>query len=127
MTQRILISLAITCAMSALLASIFTGHFISVFGLSFIAQVVFFYIINSRYENNLILKAQELKVSEMQAANKQIAVIECPCNEKIKQEVDMRFDKDVIYQCSKCKKNIRADISVKALLTTEPIYFNDRS
>ena len=36
----------------------------------------------------------------------------------------MRFDKDVIYQCGKCDKNVKAMLNVKPVLTTEPIYFD---
>jgi hypothetical protein len=95
-----------------------------VFILAFIIQLVAFYFINTSIENSLIEKAEKIKLEQFVEANKQVAIIECPCGQKNKQEVIMRFDKDIIYQCSKCDKNIKAMINIKPVLTTEPIYFD---
>lgn len=123
MLSRILFSLILTSLVSTLAGLLFASHFWNVFFLVFILQVLFFYFFNSVYENKLIEKAQQLKLEEFKEQNKQIVLVECPCDEKTQQEVSMRFDRDVIYQCGKCKKNIKAMTSVKTIQTTEPIYF----
>jgi len=127
MIQRVLISFGLTTLVSILFGLIFGAHFWLVFFLAFILQVLLFYFINSVYENKLIEKAQSLRLQEYAIQSKQIALIECPCAEKTKQEVEMRFDKDVTYVCNKCNKSIKAAVDVKSVLMTEPIYFNDRA
>lgn len=123
MLSKITISLAITSLISVLAGLLFVSHFWNIFFLVFILQVLFFYFFNSIYENKLIEKAQQLKLEEYKELNKQVVMVECPCDEKTKQEVTMRFDKDVIYQCAKCQKNIKALTNIKTIQTTEPIYF----
>lgn len=123
MLRKILISLSITSLISTIAGLIFVSKFWLIFTLVFILQVLFFYFYNNYYENKLIEKAQQLRLEEFKELNKQVVVIACPCSEKNKQEVVMRFDQDVIYKCGKCQKNIKAVIDVKPLLVTEPIYF----
>lgn len=127
MVKKILISLGATVCVSCLVGLLYPPLFVPLFILSFIGQVAFFYIFNSITQNRFILKAEEFKIQQIKEASRQVAVLECPCNERYKQEVDMRFDRDIVYECLKCKKNLKADISVKTALTTQPIYFNDRS
>lgn len=123
MLSRVTISLAITSLVSVLAGLLFAGHFWNVFFLVFILQVLFFYFFNSVYENKLIEKAQQLKLEEFKEQNKQVITVECPCDQKTRQDVSMRFDREVIYQCGKCQKNIKALANVKTVQTTEPIYF----
>lgn len=125
MIGKAIISLLITSLVSVLAGIVVPGNFWAIFLFAFILQVLFFYFFNSIYENKLIEKAQQLRLEELKEVNKQIVTVQCPCDEKVRQDIEMRFDKDVIYQCNKCKKNIKAVSDVKTLLTTEPIYFND--
>lgn len=124
MITKLLISLTITTLISALFGLLIPSNFWVVFSLAFIIQVLFFYFYNNHYENTLIEKAQRLKLEEFKEASKHISVVQCPCDEKVKQEIIMRFDDDVIYTCAKCNKNIKAFADVRTVLTTEPIYFN---
>ena len=123
MYKRLLVSLGITSLISGLFALIFINHWWLVFALTFVLQIVVFYFINTAIENNLIEKAEKIKIQQYVEANKQVAIIECPCGDKNKQEVVMRFDKEVTYICGKCEKNIKAVIDVRPILVTEPIYF----
>ena len=127
MLIKILFSFLITSLVGVLIGLIFVSKFWYVFSLAVILQVLFFYFLNTVYENRLIEKAQRLKLEEFKEASKQVALVECPCQEKSKQEVEMRFDQDIIYQCNKCGKSCKAAVDVKTLLVTEPIYFNDRT
>ena len=127
MLNRVLISLGITSLVSVLFGLIFATHFWYVFALAFILQVLFFYFLNTAYENSLIEKAQLLRIQQIREENKQIATIQCPCGQKNMQEVEMRFDQDVVYSCNTCGKNVKAVVDVKTVLITEPIYFNDRA
>jgi len=69
----------------------------------------------------------ELKNKELEQTSKQQATIFCPCNEKNPQTVDMSFNNEgVLYKCDRCEKTVKAEIAIKTVLTTQPIYFNDR-
>ena len=125
MINKIVFSLAVTVLISTLLGLLFYSKFWVVFALGFILQFLFFYILNTVYENRLIEKAQKLKLEEFREQTKHFVLIECPCTEKVKQDVEIRFDKDIVYKCNKCEKNIRAIPDVKTLLQTDPIYFNN--
>jgi hypothetical protein len=125
MLTKFLVSLGLTILVSVLAGLLVISKFWIVFSLTFIVQVLFFYFFNSIYENKLIEKAQLLKIQELKEATKNVATLACPCDEKVKQNVDVRLDTDVVYQCAKCKKNIKAVVNVKTIQTTDPIYFND--
>ena len=124
MFKRLFVSLGVTSLISGLFALIFINHWLLVFALTFVLQIVMFYFINTAIENSLIEKAEKIKIQQFVEANKQVAIIECPCGVKNKQEVVMRFDQEVTYVCGKCEKNIKAMIDVKPIIVTEPIYFN---
>lgn len=125
MVSKIIISLLITTLVSSLAGLLFVSKFWIVFSLVFILQILFFYFFNSIYENKLIEKAQALKLKEFQELNKHIVTVQCPCAEKNNQNIEMRFDKDIVYECAKCKKNVKAIADVKTILTTDPIYYNN--
>jgi len=122
MLIKILISLGITALISGLLALMFMNHWILVFALSFIVQLLAFYIGNTIYENILIEKAEQIRTQQLIEASKQIATVECPCGERNKQDVQVRFDQEVTYDCSQCGKKIKLDVDIKPILTTQPIY-----
>lgn len=126
MVNKVFTSLAITSLISGLLAYIFISHWISVFIIAFILQLVIFYYINTWIENNLIERAMKLRLEERAEQDKQLATIECPCGEKNKQTCQIRFDQENVYECDKCKKNIKATIDIKPVLMTMPIYFDDK-
>lgn len=127
MGSKILFSFLITTLVSTLSGLIYPDKFWWLFSLTFILQVLFFYFVNTIYENRLIEKAKKLKLEEYKELTKHIIQLQCPCSEKVKQDVEVRFDKDILYKCNKCEKGIRAISDVKTLLQTDPIYFNDRA
>jgi hypothetical protein len=118
-------SIGLTLFVSVVFGLIFSSHFWLVFMLAIVLQTIGYEIYRQTVENALILKAQQLKNEEYALKSKHVAVIECPCNEKVKQPVEIRQDVDVFYKCKKCDKTIKAETVVKTLLVTEPIYFND--
>lgn len=126
MLGKILISLSLTSLVSGLVGFLFVDKYWIAFSLAFIVQILFFYFFNSIYENKLIEKVQKLRLEEIKEQNKQIANLQCPCDEKTRQDVVLRFDEDVIYKCNKCGKNLKAIVNVKTIQTTDPIYFDDR-
>lgn len=127
MLRNVLISFSLTTFVSVLVGLIFINHFWSAFAFTFLVQVIVFYIVNTIIQTKALLKVQQLQTDQIKELSKQKAILECPCAEKSRQEVDMRFDQDIVYQCSKCKKSIKADVNVKTVLVTNPIYFNDRT
>ena len=127
MLNRVLFSLGLTTLVSVLVALIFISKFWYVFALAFVLQVLFFYFLNTAYENSLIEKAQKIKLQQFIEENRQVAMVQCPCDQKNMQDVEMRFDQDIIYTCNQCGKNVKAGVDIKTVLVTEPIYFNDRA
>jgi len=127
MLNKVLISFGITSLVSILFALIFATHFWYVFTLVFILQILFFYFLNTVYENTLIEKAQFIKLQQLKEENNQIATIQCPCGQKNMQDVEIRFDQPIVYNCNNCGKNVKAGVDIKTVLITEPIYLNDRA
>lgn len=127
MVKKIFVSLGITCLISTLIGLLFAANFFIAFAAAFIIQVLTFYYLNSLNEQKVALRLLEIKNEQDRIAALQTAIIECPCTEKNKQGVEMRFDKDITFKCSKCSKMIKADVDVKSVLVTEPIYFNERA
>ena len=127
MLNKALFSFGITALVSTLCGLIFISKFWYVFALAFVLQVLFFYFLNTAYENSLIEKAQKIKLQQFIEENRQIATVQCPCDQKNMQDVEMRFDQDIIYTCNQCGKNVKAGVDIKTVLVTEPIYFNDRA
>ena len=127
MLNKALCSFGITALVSTLCGLIFISKFWYVFALAFVLQVLFFYFLNTAYENSLIEKAQKIKLQQFIEENRQVAMVQCPCDQKNMQDVEMRFDQDIIYTCNQCGKNVKAGVDIKTVLVTEPIYFNDRA
>ena len=120
---RIIISLVITFGISALIALLFINHFWSVFGLCSVLQFVIFYFLNRNTESKIIAELEKLKIQEIAEANRNNIIIGCPCDENNKQVVDIRFDRENIFECEKCKNNFKVVCEPKSLLVTEPVYF----
>jgi hypothetical protein len=121
---RFVTSIFTTLAVSTLFGLIFYENFVKVALIATIVQFVLFYALNKIYENYLTVKIEEVKNTQIKELNRNIATIECPCEDKNKQPVDIRFDRKISYTCSKCKKNINADPFVNTFLKTDPIYFD---
>jgi len=120
-------SLLITSLVSTLVGLVYIDKFFILFSLAFVLQVLFFYFFNSVYQNKLFAKAQELKLEEFKQLTKNIVRIQCPCAQKMQQEVELDYNKDIVYECAKCNNKIKASTDVSTVLVTEPIYFNDKS
>lgn len=120
-------SLLITSLVSTLVGLVYIDKFFILFSLAFVLQVLFFYFFNSVYQNKLFAKAKELKLEEFKQLTKNIVKIQCPCAQKMRQEVELDYNKDIVYECAKCNKKIKASTDVSTVLVTEPIYFNDKS
>ncbi len=123
--MKILRSLFVTLTISGLFAFIFKNYWISVFILVTIIQVIGFSIGRTIYENYLKKELFKIQADREIEARKQFLMLECPCTEKVKQNVEISLQ-DGKYECLKCKKTINTSVEVKNLLATEPIYFNNR-
>lgn len=124
--KNVLVSLTLTVLVSSLIGML-SNSFIVGFALAFILQIVIFYIGNTLYNNYIITKIEEIKLKQLQEIKNQQTVLTCPCSEGNKQTVDISIKEDVIYKCDKCDKNIKATHEVKNFITTQPIYFHDRT
>jgi len=120
-------SLSITALVSTLFALLFPAHWIIVFALVTVLQILFFLLFNTIYGNYILLQAENTRLEQIKELAKNNTILECPCSEKFRQQVEVSLDKDRIYDCGKCKKPIKASVFVKNVLVTEPLLFNDRS
>ena len=124
--KKILFSLTVTSTVSALFALLF-AKFIIGFAIIFVSQIILFYIGNTIYSNYVITRIEEIKLQQLKEVQKQQTILSCPCANENKQAVDMNIGEEVTYKCNKCDKNIKAILEVKNYITTQPIYFDDRS
>jgi len=124
--SKTFISLLITCIVSTLIG-LLTSKFIIGFALAFLLQFIIFYIGNTVYNNYVISKIEEIKLQQIKETQKRHTTLACPCSESNRQTVNITMESDVIYKCDKCEKNIKAVHDIKNFITTQPIYFHDRS
>lgn len=124
--KNILVSLVLTLLVSALIG-VLSSNFLAGFALAFILQIVIFYIGNTMYNNYIITKIEEIKLKQLQELQTQNTTLTCPCSEGNKQNIQIGINEEIIYKCDKCDKNIKAVHDVKNFITTQPIYFHDRS
>jgi hypothetical protein len=117
-----IVSLFLTICISTLFSLIFIDNFKVVFAITTILQFIGFYIFNNIYENLLKRRAIELSIEFEKERSKNVVTINCPCSENNQQTIQMTFNEDTIYECSKCKKEIRASNNISTLMTTVPMY-----
>jgi|TARA_R110000803_G_scaffold208099_1_gene276555 hypothetical protein len=117
-----IVSLVLTICISTLFGLIFIDNFKVVFAIATILQFIGFYIFNNIYENFLRKQAIVLSVEFERERAKNVVTVNCPCSENNQQSIQMTFNDDTLYECSKCKKEIRASNNVSTLMTTVPIY-----
>ena len=118
---KTIVSLVLTICISTLFSLIFIDNFKVVFAIATILQFIGFYIFNNIYENFLRKKAIELSVEFEKERAKSIVTVSCPSCNNI-QQIQMVIDTDILYECTKCKSEIKASNNTNTLLTTNPIY-----
>lgn len=126
MVSKTFISLFVTTIVSVLFALIFQQVFWYVFILAFIIQIAGFLVYNQIYSNKLILKLEAIKIDQYKESNRNFVDIVCPCSAQTPQRVDFRFDQKIVFECSDCKKTYTIMADLKPVLTTDPVYFDDR-
>ena len=126
MINKVIISLLVTSIVSLLFALIFKDVFWYVFTLAFILQISISLVYNQIYTNKLFLDLETIKIEQLKESSRNLVDIVCPCSAGTPQRVDFRFDQKVIYECTECKKTYIIMADLKPVLTTEPVYFDDR-
>ena len=121
---KILISLSITFGLSCLIAAFFTDNYWLVFTTATVFQFIAFYLYNTIYANKLIKDLEVVKLDQIKEGHRNWVKVKCPCDEKIEQSIDFRFDQKNIFTCEKCGKNVACDINVTTVMVTDPIYFD---
>tara|TARA_R110002153_G_scaffold53177_2_gene148517 strand:- start:56505 stop:56876 length:372 start_codon:yes stop_codon:yes gene_type:complete len=119
--RKYVISILLTGCISALFGLIFIDNFKVVFAIATLFQFIGFYIFNNIYENLLQRKAIELSIEFEKERSKGMVTVSCPTCGNI-QQIQMAINTDKLYECSKCKKEIKASNATNTLLTTNPIY-----
>ena len=119
---KFIVSIVLTLCISTLFSLIFIDNFKVVFAIATILQFIGFYMFNTAYENLLKKKAIQLSIDFEKERARNIVTVNCPCSENSQQSIQMTLNEDTIYECSKCKKEIRASNNVSTLMTTVPMY-----
>jgi len=119
--KKYFISIILTICISTLIGLLFIDNFKVVFAITTLFQFIGFYIFNTIYENLLQKKAIELSIEFEKERSKSMVTVSCPTCGNI-QQIQMEINTDKIYECSKCKKEIKATNITNTLLTTNPIY-----
>ena len=123
--KKVFLSLSLTFLVSGLFGIIFKDWF--VFGLATILQILFFYFFNTVYENYLTKKVIEANAIVETEKLKNTVKVLCPCGENNPQDVLLSFNKDTVYKCVKCNKDVRATTNVGTSLITTPINVSSAS
>jgi len=116
-----IVSLVLTVCISTLFSLLFIDNFKVVFAIATILQFIGFYIFNNIYENFLRKKAIELSVEFEKERAKSMVTVSCPSCGNL-QQVQIKINTDKVYECSKCKSEVKASNNTNTLLTTNPIY-----
>lgn len=117
--KKILISLGLTTLVGALFGLLFKSFF--VFGIAIVLQILFFYFFNTVFENFLVQNIVKANIEFEKEKLKNTVKVLCPCSENNQQDILVNLNEDTIYQCSKCKKDVRASTNVGTSLVTTPI------
>ena len=119
--RRLILSFLLTLSVSSLFGFIFKDWI--VFVLATILQFLFFYFFNSVYENWMKNKIMQTSLEMEKIKSKNLVRLSCPSCNYI-QDVEMTFDGAVVYKCTKCEAEVKAEPNVKNYLTTNLIYFD---
>lgn len=125
MLSRFLLSVFLTACISTILGLIFRDSFWYVFTLAAILQIVGFLLFQQIYTNRLVSNFEQIKIQQIKENNRNFIEVSCPCDDQNKQIVDFRFDQKNVYKCTKCGKNFTAIATLRTVLTTDPIYFEN--
>lgn len=117
--RKVIISLSLTFLISGLFGLLFKSYL--VFGIVTILQILFFYFFNTIYENFLVQKIVNANLEFEKEKLKNTVEVPCPCSENNFQNVLISINEDTIYNCSKCKKEIRASTNIGTSLVTNPL------
>ena len=124
MIKKLAYSFAIT-----LIVSILGGLFFLNFGFNFWISSIFFFLLQiilfyfyGEYvkRQNAFFKAQ-LELEAAIELSKITASVTCPCDKKIKSEIQIDINGDNTYQCGECYKKIGVIVETKTVLKTDPI------
>lgn len=122
--EKILKSLLITLAVSSLLGLIlliFKINFWATFAFATITQYIIFFIVGSVVEYIGQLKLRELEVTQIKELAKQQIEVECPCDKKIKEYVNITLGERNTYRCTECSKVNAIYINATTAATNIPI------
>jgi hypothetical protein len=120
--QTIIISLIITIAISfgfGFALSSFLGFFQGTV-LSFLIQIILFYVYSSIKQNNTTKIEEEHFNIIREIAERSLVNVECPCG--VKNEQIPYFDiADTSFTCEKCSSKYRVEVVFNPVLLTEPL------
>lgn len=124
MIKKLSYSFAITLIVSTL-GGLFFLNFGFNFWISsvffFLLQIVLFYFYGEHVKRqNSFFKAQ-LELEAAIELSKITANVTCPCDKKIKSEIQIDINGDNTYNCGECFKKIGVIVETKTVLKTDPI------
>ena len=70
-------------------------------------------------------RIKKIEAEKLNELTKQVVAVTCPCPDKNKELINLRFDKENYHTCNKCQKKIKTYVDVGTVLATEPILQTD--
>jgi hypothetical protein len=118
-----------------ILVSVLTGVILSKFGinllLGILAGVVLQYAVYNGFiyvlETYTAIKAKKLENEQLRELAYQGVTVTCPCLQRVKEFVPIRFNTPNYYKCGTCAKTVNVFIDTETALVTEPLPDTDIS
>lgn len=122
MIKQILISLAVTLVVSTLIAFGLTNifGFWQAFVLSIVMQFALFFVYNNYIINKRSIEEDKLINERLELLSKNYVTFQCPCNEKVFEEV-IYINGENVFKCDKCEEDIKVEVILTPMIKTTPL------
>lgn len=122
-TQRIVVSLVITVAVSVIFSLFllnFNFNFFASFAFFTLLQFVGFYFYGEFIKRKNAKMALEAELKSLEFFQKISTEVVCPCDKNVTTTIPVALNQKNYYTCSGCNKRISVYLEPKTALVTEP-------
>jgi len=116
-----LITTSVVSAAFGLAGLLFHLSFFGVFIITTIVQFILFFIIGSFADYLGQLKLREIETQQLKEINKSFIDVECPCDKKIVESVQIKLGERNTYVCKDCGKLNAVYLNATSAATNVPI------
>jgi len=116
-----LVTTAVVSAAFGLTGLLFQLSFLGVFVITTIVQFILFFIIGSFADYLGQLKIREIETQQLKELNKSFIDVECPCDKKVIESVQVKLGERNTYVCRDCGKLNAIYLNATSAATNVPI------